>query len=126
MIRFLERSKKYTTETETHSSDANIRLNKDGTPNTKSRFNARRVLEQMEIKRKASQSQFLAKLSTWFLACCLIFAGHFYCAMFILWSASMLHREVISMGNILQKEQHIAFSWLDWYWYAVGAYICIP
>lgn len=20
----------------------------------------------------------------------------------------------------------IAFSWLDWYWYAVGAYICIP
>ena len=56
----------------------------------------------------------------------MIFAGHFYCAMFILWSASILHREVISMGHILQKEQHIAFSWLDWYWYAVGAYICIP
>ena len=44
MIRFLERSKKYTTETEENSSEAARRLNKDGIPNPKSRFNARRVL----------------------------------------------------------------------------------
>ena len=62
----------------------------------------------------------------WFLASFWIMCGHFYCAIFILWSASVLHREVISMGHILQKERQIAFSWLDWYWYAVGAYICIP
>lgn len=30
------------------------------------------------------------------------------------------------MGFILQKEKQIKISWLDWYWYAVGAYICIP
>ena len=44
MIRFLERSKKYTTETEENSTEGHVRLNKDGTPNTKSRFNARRIL----------------------------------------------------------------------------------
>jgi len=55
-----------------------------------------------------------------------IFIGHFYCALFILWSASVFYKEVISMSRVLRKDQEIAFSWMDWYWYAVGAYICIP
>ena len=68
----------------------------------------------------------LNKLATWVLPCLLCICGHFYCAIFILWSASILHREVISKGHILQKEKQILFSWLDYYWYFVGAYICIP
>ena len=44
---------------------------------------------------------FLAKLASWLMAALPIFCGHFYCAIFILWSASVLHREVISMGHIL-------------------------
>lgn len=64
---------------------------------------------------------------TWSLACLGIFSGHFYCAIFILWSASILHKENLTMGHLsLRKEQEIAFSWLDWYWYLVGAYICVP
>jgi hypothetical protein len=30
------------------------------------------------------------------------------------------------MGQVLRKDEEIAFSWLDWYWYFVSAYICIP
>ena len=101
MIKFLERSKKYTTETEENSSEATIRLNKDGTPSTKSRFNARRILAKIAFERKQNQHMFLVKLSTWSLAVLPIFCGHFYCAIFILWSASILHKEVISMGHIL-------------------------
>ena len=63
---------------------------------------------------------------TWLAAVVQIFIGHFYFAIFILWSASVLHKEVISTGQVLRKDNEIAFSWLDYYWYAVGAYICIP
>ncbi len=80
----------------------------------------------MEVKRQKNGQIFMAKLLTWILAALQVFCGHFYTAIFILWSASVLHKEVISIGHILQKDQHIALSWLDWYWYAVGAYICIP
>ena len=126
IIHFLERSKKYTTETEDNSSESReIKLNKDGTPE-KSRFNARKILAQMEVQRKKHVNQLFAKLGSWVILFVLIYAGHFFTAIFILWSASILHKEVISMGNILQKDQAIAFSWLDWYWYFVGAYICIP
>ena len=55
-----------------------------------------------------------------------IFVGHFYCAVGILWSASVLHLEVISIGHIIKKDNVIEFNWLDVYWYAVGAYISIP
>ena len=65
-------------------------------------------------------------MATWIVACFWVLCGHFYCAIFILWSASVLHKEVISMGEIMRKEQEIAFSWLDLYWYLVGAFICIP
>lgn len=80
----------------------------------------------MEVQRKKNQKVFLAKLATWFLVFFWVFCGHFYTALFILWSASVLHKEVISMGQILRKDHEIAWSWLDWYWYFVGAYICIP
>ena len=47
MIKLLARSKKYSTETETEydpNEDKNMKLNKDGTPNANSRFNARKLL----------------------------------------------------------------------------------
>ena len=45
MIKLLARSKKYDTETEYDPTDGNeVKLNKDGTPNTNSRFNARKLL----------------------------------------------------------------------------------
>ena len=53
-MKLLERSKKYLTETEDNTSEAQddkIRLKKDGTPNTKSRFNARKILANMEEQR---------------------------------------------------------------------------
>ena len=57
MIRFLERSKKYMTETEENESEATgekspIKLNKHGDPDTKLRFNVRRMLAEMEVQRK--------------------------------------------------------------------------
>ena len=52
MIRFLERSKKYMTETEENESEnkeQSIRLYKDGTVNTKLRFNVRRMMAEIEV-----------------------------------------------------------------------------
>ena len=68
----------------------------------------------------------MTKLGSWVVACVMIAMGHFYCACFILWSASLLHKFNISEGEIVRKELAISFSWLDLYWYFVGAYICIP
>lgn len=108
MIRFLERSKKYMTETEENESEEKkgspIKLNKDGSANTKLRFNVRRMLVEIEGQRTKNQKMFLTKLATWFLVFFWIFVGHFYTALFILWSASVLHKEVISMGQILRKD----------------------
>mgnify|MGYP001173820394 CR=1 FL=1 len=53
--------------------------------------------------------------------------GHFYSAMVILGSASVLHMEVLSLGYAIRKDTTPkTFSWLDVYWYAVGTYITIP
>ena len=54
MIKFLERSKRYTTETEENSSSdwGAIRLDKDGSPDPKSRFNARKLIAHLEIQRQ--------------------------------------------------------------------------
>ena len=108
VMKLLERSKKYLTETEENSSEAQddkIRLKKDGTPNTKSRFNARKILANMEEQRQKNQKLFLTKMWTWSVACLGIFSGHFYCAIFILWSASVLHKENLTMGHLsLRKE----------------------
>ena len=56
MIKVLERSKKYTTETEQDESNSEtIKLNKDGSPCVKSRFNARSVLKKMSEQRQKNQ-----------------------------------------------------------------------
>ena len=56
MIKVLERSKKYTTETEQDESNSeSIKLNKDGSPCVKSRFNARSVLKKMSEQRQKNQ-----------------------------------------------------------------------
>jgi len=52
--------------------------------------------------------------------------GHFYCTIFILTSASYFYKEVLSMFRVLRKEKEIEMNWLDWFWYAVGAFTCLP
>ena len=129
MIRILERSKKYMTETEEPSSGSakeEARLNKDGSLNTEKRFNVRNIVSKLKENQRKNSRIFLTKVMMWLLPCLMVFMGHFYCAIFILWTASMLHMEVIQMGNVMQKDHEIKYSWLDVYWYAVGAYICIP
>jgi hypothetical protein len=56
----------------------------------------------------------------------LVMVGHFYCALFMIWSASILYRETLTLSRVLNKDLQIAFHWVDWYWYAVGFYVCIP
>ncbi len=56
----------------------------------------------------------------------LVMVGHFYCALFMIWSASVLYRETLTLSRVLNKDLQIAFHWVDWYWYAVGFYVCIP
>jgi len=62
----------------------------------------------------------------WVILFVVVMAGHFYFALFILWSASYNYKEVISLNRVVQKEYMITFSWIDWYWYAVSAYIVLP
>jgi len=68
----------------------------------------------------------LVKILGWIIVTPLVLVGHFYCALFMLWSASYFYKEVITMFRVLRKEKEIAYSWLDWYWYAVGAYGVLP
>ena len=110
--------KKYMTETE-HSDTT------DSKPKKQS-FNVKNVLYNIEEKRKKELRILAFKTFTFSLAVLQIFLGHFYCAVFILWSASMLHIEVISLGAIVKKDNMIEYSWLDFYWYVVSAYITVP
>lgn len=113
--------KKYTTETENQTSDSQA----ESKPK-KQNFNVERIMETMEEQRKKSVLINGLKLLTLIVASLVILMGHFYCAICILWSASMLHMEVISLSNVIRKDNVIKFNWLDAYWYAVGAYISIP
>ena len=110
--------KKYMTETE-HSDTTDSRPKKQT-------FNVKNVMYNLEERRRKELRILAFKTLTFSLAVLQIFLGHFYCAMFILWSASMLHVEVISLGHIVKKDNQIEYNWLDFYWYAVSAYICIP
>ncbi len=56
----------------------------------------------------------------------LVLIGHFYCALFVIWSASYFWKETIQLSRVVTKDQQIAFHWVDWYWYLVGFYVCIP
>ena len=106
--------------TETEHSDTT-----DSRPK-KQTFNVKNVMYNLEERRRKELRILAFKTLTFSLAVLQIFLGHFYCAMFILWSASMLHVEVISLGHIVKKDNQIEYNWLDFYWYAVSAYICIP
>lgn len=62
----------------------------------------------------------------WLTIALVVMLGHFYFALFILWSASYNYKEVISLNRAVQKEYMITFSWLDWYWYSVAAFLILP
>ena len=120
---FRSASKEFMTEAEQQTSDSQAENKRK-----KQSFNVRRIMEHthMQEQRKKNLKIVLFKLLTWITASSAIFVGHFYCAIFIMWSASMLHMDVISLGHVIRKDNVIEFNWLDVYWYAVGAYICIP
>ena len=77
-------------------------------------------------KRAAEHKQLVIKVVGWLLLTPLVLMGHFYCTIFILSSASYFYKEVLSMFRVLRKEKEIEMNWLDWYWYAVGAFTCLP
>ena len=79
------------------------------------------------MERKISQHrQVVVKVVVWLLIAPLVLMGHFYCTIFILISASYFYKEVLSMFRVLRKENEIEMTWLDWFWYAVGAFTCLP
>ena len=61
----------------------------------------------MEVKRLKELKIIAFKLLTVCLTVLLTFMGHFYCAIAILCSASMLHIEVISLGGVVKKDNQI-------------------
>lgn len=68
----------------------------------------------------------MIKTLVWLLITPLVLMGHFYCTIFILVSASYFYKEVLSMFRVLRKEKEIEMTWLDWFWYTVGAYWGLP
>ena len=131
--KMVARSKEFVTETEedNYSStgqaggqDNGKQMQKGGSG--KKSFNVHKIMEAMEQQRKKSAQIFKTKVLAWVMALFWVMIGHFYASTFILWSASLLHKEVISTGQILRKDAEIKFSWLDVYWYMVGTYIAIP
>ena len=130
--RMVARSKQFMTETEedNYSSAGQAggpastqQVDKGG---AKRKFNMKQIMMAMEEQRRKSSQIFFTKLLAWFVTFFWVLIGHFYAAMFIIWSASVLHKEVISTGHVLRKDSEIRYSWLDVYWYMVGAYIAIP
>ena len=84
-------------------------------------------METMQEQKQKNCKALILKLFLFVIAGSQIFMGHFYSAMVILGSASILHIEVLSLGYVLRKDTAPKmFTWLDLYWYAVGAYITVP
>ena len=94
-----------------------LRLSKD---------KVRRLLENKELQRLLYIKSILFKVGLWLLAIMLIVIGHFWTAMFVLFSATFFYRELIKISRVNSKEEKIEVVWIDWYYYGVGAYICIP
>jgi phosphatidate cytidylyltransferase len=38
----------------------------------------------------------------------------------------MFYKEVIQVTKVLRKDNEIAMNWLDYYWYIVATYVCLP
>ena len=88
----------------------------------KKSFSPKQASENKNIQNKRNILKFLG----WLFVTPLVLVGHFYCAIFIFWSASYFYKEVISMFRVLRKDKEIALNWLDWFWYGIGAYVCLP
>lgn len=82
--------------------------------------------EKDEKEDQQSYLRFIIRGVAWVVIACMVLVGHFYCALFMIWSASYFYRETLTLSRVLIKDQQIAFHWLDWYWYSVGVYVCIP
>ena len=91
--------KKYSTETELSDTT-------DSQPK-KQKFSVKNAMYNMEVKRLKELKIIAFKLLTVCLTVLLTFMGHFYCAIAILCSASMLHIEVISLGGVVKKDNQI-------------------
>jgi hypothetical protein len=70
--------------------------------------------------------ELLFKFGLWLLTFVLIFIGHFYFSLFVLFAATFFYRSLIKVSRINSKEEKIEVVWIDWYYYGVGAYVCIP
>lgn len=86
----------------------------------------RSPLHPKEEKPKSNHLKMIFRTLFWLVGAQLVLVGHFYCAMFMIWSASYFYSEFLTMSRVLQKDLQIKLNWLDSYWYAVGFYVCIP
>ena len=103
--------------TDTESPDSN-----DNRLVQKKKDSPKKHLERKSVEKR----RLIFKIIGWMLITPLVLMGHFYCTIFILTSASYFYKEVLSMFRVLRKEKEIEMNWLDWYWYAIGAYACLP
>ena len=86
----------------------------------------RSPIRQPDKNKSQSLLPMIIKFVVWLLIAQLVLVGHFYCALFMIWSASYVYTETLTLSRVLRKDQEIAFHWVDWYWYAVCFYVCIP
>jgi phosphatidate cytidylyltransferase len=56
----------------------------------------------------------------------IISLGHIYCAFLVLYIASTMYKEIISLKRKDEKDRRNLFSWIDWYYFGVFAYFLIP
>jgi phosphatidate cytidylyltransferase len=56
----------------------------------------------------------------------IIAMGHVYCAFLVLCLAFLMYKEIISLKRKEYKDKMNTFSWIDWYYFAIFAFLMIP
>ena len=56
----------------------------------------------------------------------LIAMGHVYSGLLVFWIAFMMYKEIISLKRREEKDNKNPFSWIDWYYFGIFAFLMIP
>ena len=56
----------------------------------------------------------------------IITMGHLYCGIFVLWVSFLMYKEIISLKRNEEKDKKNLFSWIDWYYFGIFAFLMIP
>jgi phosphatidate cytidylyltransferase len=56
----------------------------------------------------------------------IICMGHIYCAFLVFSLAFLMYKEIISLKRREDKDKMNLFSWIDWYYLGIFAFLMIP